>query len=39
MAMSETLGQSSDYNTLFMAWLPNIIFFGAGVLNLLRVRK
>jgi len=39
MAMSETLGRSSDYNTLFMAWLPNIIFFGAGVLNLLRVRK
>jgi lipopolysaccharide export system permease protein len=39
MAISETLGYSGQYNTMLMAWLPNIIFFAAGMINLLRVRK
>ncbi len=39
MAISETLGHSGQYNTMLMAWLPNIIFFVAGLFNLIRVRK
>jgi len=39
MAISETLGHSGQYNTMLMAWLPNIIFFVAGLFNLMRVRK
>jgi lipopolysaccharide export system permease protein len=39
MAISETLGQSGQYNTMLMAWLPNLIFLNAGLFNLLRVRK
>lgn len=39
MAISETLGHSGQHNTMLMAWLPNIIFFVAGIFNLMRVRK
>jgi len=39
MAISETLGHSGQYNTMFMAWLPNLLFLTGGLFNLLRVRK
>ncbi len=39
MEITSTFGQSGQYNTLLMAWLPNLFFLGAGLINLLRVRK
>jgi len=39
MTITETFGHSGQHNTLLMAWLPNMLFFGAGLINLLRVRK
>ncbi len=39
MEITGTFGQSGQYNTLLMAWLPNLMFLGAGLINLLRVSK
>lgn len=39
MVISESLGQSGQYNTMFMAWLPNLLFLTAGLFNLLIARK
>jgi lipopolysaccharide export system permease protein len=39
MTITESLAQSGQYNTIFMAWLPNMLFLGAGLVNLIRVRK
>lgn len=39
MTISETLGHSGQYSTLLMAWLPNLLFLGAGLINLMRVGK
>jgi len=39
MKASQVFGYNGDLNPLFTAWLANIIFFAAGVANLLRVQK
>ncbi|RPI05129.1 MAG: YjgP/YjgQ family permease [Ignavibacteriae bacterium] len=39
MKASQVFGYNGDLNPLFTAWLANIIFFAAGIINLLRVQK
>ena len=39
MKASQVFGYNGDLNPLFTAWLANIIFFAAAVVNLLRVQK
>jgi len=39
MKASQVFGYNGDLNPLFTAWLANIIFFAAGIVNLLRVQK
>ncbi len=39
MKVSEVMGHSGQYNPLFMAWLPNLLFLAAGLVNIFRVRK
>ncbi len=39
MKTSQVFGYNGDLNPLLTAWLANILFFAAGVLNLLRVQK
>lgn len=39
MKISNVFGYNGDLNPLLTAWLANIIFFTAGVINILRVNK
>jgi lipopolysaccharide export system permease protein len=39
MKISNVFGYNGDLNPLLTAWLANIIFFTAGVVNILRVNK
>jgi lipopolysaccharide export system permease protein len=39
MKISEVMGYSGQYSPLLMAWLPNLIFLVAGIVNLFRARK
>ena len=39
MKTSQVFGYNGDLNPLFTAWLANLIFLGAGVVNLVRVQK
>ncbi|MCK9408312.1 MAG: LPS export ABC transporter permease LptG [Bacteriovoracaceae bacterium] len=39
MKISNVFGYNGDLNPLLTAWLANIIFFAAGVVNILRVNK
>jgi lipopolysaccharide export system permease protein len=39
MKASQVFGYNGDLNPLFTAWLANIIFLAAGIVNLLRVQK
>lgn len=39
MKISEVFGYNGDLNPLLTAWLANIIFFTAGVVNIFRVNK
>jgi lipopolysaccharide export system permease protein len=39
MKISEVMGYSGQYHPLLMAWLPNLIFLAAGLVNMLRVRQ
>ena len=39
MKMSQVFGYNGDLNPLFTAWMANIIFLAAGIVNLIRVPK
>ncbi len=39
MKISEVFGYNGDLNPLLTAWLANLIFFSAGVVNIFRVNK
>ncbi|MEW6062236.1 MAG: LPS export ABC transporter permease LptG [Bacteroidota bacterium] len=39
MKISEVFGYNGDLNPMLTAWLANIIFFTAGVVNIFRVNK
>jgi len=39
MKTSQVFGYNGDLNPLFTAWLANLIFLGAGIVNLARVQK
>jgi lipopolysaccharide export system permease protein len=39
MKISNVFGYNGDLNPLLTAWMANIIFFTAGVINILRVNK
>ncbi len=39
MKASQVFGYNGDLNPLFTAWLANLIFFFAGIANLIRVQK
>ena len=39
MKTSQVFGYNGDLNPLFTAWLANLLFLGAGAVNLLRVQK
>jgi lipopolysaccharide export system permease protein len=39
MKASQVFGYNGDLNPLLTAWLANLIFFAAGIVNLLRVQK
>lgn len=39
MKISEVFGYNGDLNPLLTAWLANLIFFTAGVVNIFRVEK
>lgn len=39
MKASQVFGYNGDLNPLFTAWLANLIFLVAGIVNLLRVQK
>jgi lipopolysaccharide export system permease protein len=39
MKVSQAFGKNGVLDPLITAWLANIIFFGAGIINLIRIRK
>lgn len=39
MKISQAFGKNGVFNPLITAWLANIIFFIAGVFNLIRIKK
>ena len=39
MKASQVFGYNGDLNPLVTAWLANIIFLAAGIVNLFRVQK
>ena len=39
MKVSQVIGYNGDVNPLLTAWLANLIFLAAGVVNMIRVRK
>ncbi len=39
MKVSQVIGYNGDVNPLLTAWLANLIFLGAGIVNMIRVQK
>ena len=39
MKVSQVIGYNGDVNPLLTAWLANLVFLAAGVVNMIRVRK
>jgi len=39
MKISQVIGYNGDVNPLLTAWLANLIFVAAGIVNMIRVRK
>ena len=39
MKISQVFGYNGDLNPLLTAWLANLIFLGAGLVNLARTQK
>ncbi|MFZ1291494.1 MAG: LptF/LptG family permease [Melioribacteraceae bacterium] len=39
MKISQAFGKNGVFNPLLTAWLANIVFFIAGILNLIRIKK
>jgi lipopolysaccharide export system permease protein len=39
MKVSQVIGYNGDVNPLLTAWIANLIFLGAGIVNMIRVQK
>jgi lipopolysaccharide export system permease protein len=39
MKVSQVIGYNGDVNPLLTAWLANLVFLAAGIVNMIRVQK